>query len=288
MTKFFAIAAALTLATPAPAATDLFIALGDSITAGTMADSGPPTPASRANRDLTQKRSLSWSAGDQIESHFKRLQGWMAVNEPEVKLDVLNLAVAGSVSQGLASQITEAKKAMASGRYRKLAYVTLLIGANDVCNGVALETYRAHLMETLAQLATLNAGDPASPVRVLMVSLPQIPQLAQPVIKTARTYLGMTCETFRNTLGLCRSMLDWKDDKELRQRLDIVAGFNSAIRDAAQAAPLLYRGLETTYVPGFAEAEMRLEGMAADCFHPNKLGQSELSAGFWATQPWFK
>lgn len=271
-----------------PPPTDLYIALGDSITAASMAETSPPTAAARASSRgaYENKKTLSWASGEEISSHYLKLKAWMAVHDPGAQLEVLNAAVPGITSAGLTSQIAEAANALATGKYRQIAYVTILIGANDACNGLSADTLRANLNDALDKIAALTPG---KPVRVLVISLPQIPQLNRKEVREARTYFGMSCATFRNSIGLCRPMLNWTTDEELQARLGVIAAMNSVIRESVQGATLLHAGqMDVAFVNSFAEADLRLEGLAADCFHPNKMAHGELSEAFWAAQPWFK
>lgn len=147
-------------ATSKPANTDLpssMAALGDSITAGLGAC-------------ITYKncRRQSWSTGESglVDSHYRRLRG----DNKAIKGNAHNYAVPGARVADLPAQADKAVGA-------KVEYVTLLIGANDICRAsVADMTPVADFRQSLdTTLRRLKKGLPKA--RVLVVSIPDLNRL---------------------------------------------------------------------------------------------------------------
>src|SRR5512142_1695562 len=129
-------------------------ALGDSITAGFLTCL-IPTPCPRN----------SWSTGDgtKVNSHYRRI---LAAN-PAMRGHEHNFAVAKALAADLPGQATAAVKA-------NVEYVTILIGANDVCHGgigdmTSVADFRAKVDEALG---TLTRQLPHA--RVLVASVPDV------------------------------------------------------------------------------------------------------------------
>lgn len=172
-------------ATPAPNLTgypNSMAAFGDSIRAyntGTLPFGDAP--------------GNSWSTGTRssIESHYLRILD----AEPAIFERSLNDAVSGAKMADLASQVATANE-------QQVAYVTILIGANDLCTGsvdgmTSVDGFRTQFE---AAKAALTAGSPRARIYVA-----RIPNVYRPwVILKDDPLARATWSTF----DICQSLLD--------------------------------------------------------------------------------
>lgn len=274
--------------TPTP--TYLMASAGDSITAAFIANTvvgeRPPLRDLRGRGD--HKDTLSWATGEQIESHAVRLQ-YHVRNELGGELSVLNVAKSGAESDDLDRQADLILKEWNTGRYEALLYVTLLIGANDLCDHKDTSAVTQQKLETnvrgfLARLAPIRQ---ALPIRVLVSSVPRIPDLSLPEIADHPTFLGATCRRALRTINACQRMIGWKTQDEYLDRVQQVEAANRSIRDTIAKTAAEFPTLQLYFSPGFYEARLQVAFMASDCFHPNQSGQAELARVLWQDQPWF-
>src|SRR5215208_994843 len=105
----------------------------------------------------------SWSTGTNVNSHYRRI---LAAN-PAILGRTYNDAKTGARMSGLLAQVQTAVS-------QKAEYVTVLMGANDVCTSsestmTPVDTLRSQLRNALT---TLSASLPNS--RVYVVSIPDV------------------------------------------------------------------------------------------------------------------
>ncbi len=251
--------AALTAAQAAPAGATpverswrpvVMAALGDSISAGFNACGWYVTCASR-----------SWSTGEHrdVRSHYLRLRA----------LDValaghnVNLAVPGSTSADLAGQVTQAIDHRAD-------YVTLLIGAQDVCVSEErlMTPVAVYESRVAGALGLLRAGRPDA--RVFVASIPDLRRLWQTgrdnLVARGFWEVGRICPTM-----LARPTSTSAADQARRDRVrDRVIGFNAALARvcAAYGPNCRFDGNEV-----FRQAFTLSHISKWDFFHPNAAGQ---------------
>jgi hypothetical protein len=278
--------------------------LGDSIAAATLADlpiPDAPTPEESvlAWRDqgyeaewiYTNKRKLSWGSGEALRSHYVLLREWMARNEPGQSLEALNVAVPGSTTADLKDQVHRVLTALHSGNYRGLKYLAFTIGSNDACSGgdsnLLSDSVRRNLEEALT---ALWKGIPrGTPLRVLVVGAPRIPNLGTPAFLRAQTLFGLSCSTVRDhLLRMCTPLTVWTGNDQYLERLAIVERVNASLRSTALELESAFPGLEVAYSDRLFQLEIPLGALAADCFHPGKWAQELISTQTWRDQPWFR
>lgn len=208
----------------------------------------------------------SWSTGTASYSHYRRIQ---AVN-PAITGRSYNHAVTGADMADLSGQVQGVIG-------RGAEYVTILMGANDVCASseaamTPVETFRAQLS---AALASLTAGLPNA--RVFVASIPDIHQL----FSLYRYDLGAI--SVWTIAGICQSMLanplsnstaDVERRARVRQRnidyntvLGQVCAFYTRCRFDGNAV--------------FNTAFVRSDVTTRDYFHPSVSGQSKLAGVTW-------
>jgi lysophospholipase L1-like esterase len=247
-------------ATAAPALPDSMAALGDSI-----------TRAYDVCCAYSDHPGQSWSTGgswyDGISSHYERIKG-------------RNSAIAGhayndAVTGAKMSRAVDQAKAAAM---QHVAYVTILLGANDLCTSSSSTmtdtgTFAAQFGEAMA---VLNQQLPQA--RIFVSSLPDIYQLWK-VLHT-----NSVARTVWATAGICPSMLG--ATRTEAQRQDVVAretAFNAILRDTClQYGPNCRWDGGATYNYKFSTSQVSV----LDFFHPDLDGQAALARVTWAASWW--
>ena len=211
--------------------------------------------------------AASWSTGTSSYSHYRRLQ---AVN-PAITGRASNHAVSGADMADLNGQV---QGAVARGAQ----YVTILMGANDVCASseaamTPVVDFRAQFAQALTTLAT---GLPNA--RVFVSSIPDIHQL----FTLYRFDLG--ANAVWAIAGLCQSMLanplsssaaDLQRRSRVRQR-----NIDYNVQLAQVCA--LYSRCRFDGNAVFNTAFSRSDVTTRDYFHPSVSGQAKLAAVGWA------
>lgn len=267
----------------------LMASLGDSLSAASLAST---SLSEGTSKNLPKnKEALSWASGTQIPSHYVRLREWMRARGDLRTLDALNVATPGNTTSQLEAQAKQVAAKMAEGGHQSLAYVTILIGGNDACDGWQPTTAsRERVLGNLKRaLATLNAIPNPEPIRVLVSSIPRIPDIGASQIMRHPTRARITCETLhRRALNVCDPMILWSTEAGYQARVKIVDAMNAILRTVATANVSEYPNLEIAFGTSLYEQPVSPELLAADCFHPSQLGQEQISRAAWADQPWFR
>jgi lysophospholipase L1-like esterase len=267
--------AILATATSASAATS-----GTAAT-GSAAAAAPPLPDSIAaiGDSITQAVDVccfygnwpgqSWSTGyvplDGIASHYERLR---ALN-PAILGRRYNNAVSGA---RMADAPAQARRTVAQGA----EYVTILMGANDLCGWdgtlTPTATFRAQFQETLG---ILRAGLPGA--RVFVASIPDLHQLWS-ILRTEPL-----AQLVWQAAGICPSMLDVRNTPaDRRAVVDREREFN-AVLDAVCATWSNCRfDNYRTYNYNFTRDQVS----RLDYFHPSLAGQATLAALTWQASWW--
>lgn len=230
-------------------------ALGDSITAGLNSVSF-----------LQESKGVSWSTGDEVSattgSHVARFKKELGVKN----LKAVNRALSGGTSEDLADQVDELIS-------ERPTYVTLLIGANDVCAwGEAyaqdLAAFKATVGEALDRVLALD-----SKPRVVVAPVPSLNRLFD-LMKDKSS-----CRAIWNLAGGCSLLLGRDatdaDRTAFRGRWQAL---NSALEELATARAS--KGVR--WVKGVADHAFTADDVSPhDCFHPSAKGQKVLSDLTW-------
>ncbi|GAA4684761.1 SGNH/GDSL hydrolase family protein [Phytohabitans rumicis] len=228
-------------------------ALGDSITSGFG-----------ACLTLIACTRHSWSTGEslQVNSHYRRLRKANKAIDDKA----YNYSVPGARVSGLQAQANKAVRA-------KVEYVTVLIGANDVCrdrveNMTPVDDFRQDLDKALG---TLKKGLPKA--RVLVVSIPDLNRLWEIGHTEARAVRAWSN-------GICPALLanptstagpDASRRSAVGKRVD---AYNSQLAAACKAY-----GSRCEYDKGAAHKVKFTLDMVnrLDWFHPDSDGQKKLA-----------
>jgi lysophospholipase L1-like esterase len=213
--------------------------------------------------------SNSWSTGSSgtVNSHYRRI---LAAN-PAISGRNYNDAVTGADMGDLNGQVTQA---VAQG----VDYVTILMGANDVCASseaamTPVATYRAQFQTAMQ---TLTSGLPDA--RVFVVSIPDVYRLWE-IYRTS-----FTARFVWTIAGICQSMLanpgstapaDVARRARVRQRN---VDYNTQLVEVCA----LYVHCRFDGNTAFNTDFVRSDVSSRDYFHPSVAGQTKLAAVSWS------
>jgi lysophospholipase L1-like esterase len=216
---------------------------------------------------LSDCPQYSWSTGTStsVASQYRQLRA-----KGDTGLTAVNNAKTGAKVDDLARQMANSASAQ---------YVTVLIGANDLCTSTVagMTSVTEFQQRVQAGLAAYFNGKGASEGRVFVSSIPDLYKLWQ---------LGQTISGAQNTwttFGICQSMLSTKGTAEQRaaNRAQVVlreADFNRALRDACDVyvGRCLYDN-DATFLTTFTRSDIS----SLDYFHPSVTGQNKLAGVTW-------
>lgn len=278
--RVLAVGVALVLATLGTATSASATASG-SLPAAVAAAPAPPLPDSMAaiGDSITQAVDVccfygnwpghSWSTGnvplDGIASHYERLRA----QNPAIRGHRWNNAVSGAQ---MADAPGQARGTVGQGAQ----YVTILMGANDLCGWdgtlTPTATFRAQFTETLDILRT---GLPAS--HVFVASIPNLYQLWS-ILRT-----NPVAQTVWQAAGICPSMLNFFNSPADRQAvIDREVELNQVLEDVCATWSNCRFDNYLTYNYAFTRSMVS----KLDYFHPSLSGQATLSTLTWNASWW--
>ena len=258
------------------------IALVSIVSSGAVAGSntvGYPTSMASTGDSITRAFNTggyfddapnnSWSTGnnDTVAIHYSRI----LATEPGIEGRRYNDAVTGAKMNDLLDQVKAANS-------QRVAYVTVLIGANDACtrSEASMTSVAAFRGQFQAALETLSAGSPRA--RIFVVSIPNVYRLWRTL---KDTFLARTAW---NVLDICQSLLDDprsndSDDVARRQRVrDRVMAFNQQLLEVCRL--YIHCRYDNNAVFDFPFTPEHVS--KRDYFHLSLKGQSELAAITWS------
>jgi hypothetical protein len=217
---------------------------------------------------FTDCPSASWSTGTNstVNSHYRRI----LVAAPAITGRNFNDAVSGADMADLNAQV---RAAVAQGAQ----YVTILMGANDVCasNEAGVTDPDVFEQQFRTAMSMLSAGLPNA--RIYVVSIPRVYRLWS-VLR------GSASARFTWTLfGICQSMLanpgsTAPADEQRRLRVDAKnAEFN--VRLSEVCAEYVHCRFDNNTVFNYPFTATHVS--SRDYFHPSITGQAVLSAETW-------
>ena len=212
----------------------------------------------------------SWSTGstsyDGIASHYERIR---RVN-PAIAGRGYNNAVSGAKMSAAPSQ---AEKAVSQGG----GYVTILLGANDLCTAspstmTSTETFRTQFSQAMATLMAQDQ-DPY----VFVSSIPNIHQLWE-VLHT-----NSLARWVWTTAKICQSMLGaTRTEAERQLVVDREKAFNQILAQVCAAYTRCRWDGGAVYNYQFTASQVS----TLDFFHPSLSGQATLARVTWAASWW--
>lgn len=211
----------------------------------------------------------SWSTGTSgtVSSHYRRI---LAAN-PAVLGRNFNDAASGADMADLSAQVQAAVS-------QRVEYVTILMGANDVCASseaamTPVATFRAQFEQAMT---TLSTGLPNA--RIYVVSVPDVYQLwaIYKDSSSARTVwaLGGICQSL-----LARPTSTQQADVERRNRVrQRNIDYNAQLAEVC--AVYVHCRFDNNTI--FNTAFVRSDVSSRDYFHPSVAGQAKLSLLTWS------
>jgi lysophospholipase L1-like esterase len=235
------------------------VAIGDSITRATNACCFPG-----------DHPGTSWSVGDAprdgVRSHLERI----AAADPNVDVEAFNDARAGATVADLVGQARAAVR-------RRADYVTILIGANDVCgsSSPSMTSVPAFRDGFEAVMETLEAGTPNA--RMFVASIPN-------VVRLWRLFRDdPAARSVWRAAGICPSVLSMTGtEAERRAVLGRVRRFNEVLARACGAYPRCRFDGGAVFRYAFRPGDVS----SLDRFHPSVEGQAALARITWARSWW--
>ena len=210
----------------------------------------------------------SWSTGTRasVESHYSRI----LLAQPAIFGRNYNAAVSGAKMAGLQSQIQQVNT-------RGVAYVTVLMGANDVCaRTVAAMTSVADFRSQFERaMAALSAGSPRA--RIYVVSIPDVYHLWV-IFKD-----NLLARVAWRTLDVCQALLQdprSTDASDVMRRLTVrrrTIDFN--VQLAEVCAMYIHCRFDRNAV--FSDPFQAEDVSRRDYFHPSLRGQQRLAQVTW-------
>ena len=212
----------------------------------------------------------SWSTGstsyDGIASHYERIRQL----NPAITGRGYNDAVSGAK---MAAAPTQAAKAASQGA----RYVTILLGANDLCTSspstmTPTETFRAQFSQAMATLMAQDQ-DPD----VLVSSIPNIHQLWE-VLHT-----NSLARWVWATAKICQSMLGaTRTEAERQLVVDREREFNRTLAEVCGTYARCRWDGGAVYNYRFSASQVS----TLDFFHPGLSGQAALARVTWSVSWW--
>ena len=239
------------------------------LTVASMGDS--ITVAFSADIPFKADPSVSWSTGEKLvpgfESHLQKLKRHF----PDALVQGKNFAKSGSTIEDVAAQVAQVNAVRAD-------YVTLLIGANDVCDWTA--NYAASekkFLDTLKQyLDSMITTNPN--VRIVLSAIPDLIQVWSLSKDEA------SCQSvWKKIPMLCTPVFG--ESATDGSRIALKAHVRQTNAKIGELAKVYAKNVRFT--PSVGTATLAKDDISTyDCFHPSVKGQNTLSQYTWS-QGWF-
>jgi lysophospholipase L1-like esterase len=247
-------------AAAAPALPTSMAALGDSI-----------TRAHDVCCSYSDHPGQSWSTGgawyDGISSHYERIKR----RNSAIIGHAYNDAVTGA-------KMSAAQDQASAAAAQHVAYVTVLLGANDLCTASPSTMTSTDAFKTQFSQAMATLGQQLPHARIFVSSIPDIYQLWK-VLHT-----NPVARTVWATAGICPSMLGAnRTEAERQQVVAREVAFNQILADTCHryGANCRWDG-GATYNYKFGASQVSV----LDFFHPDLDGQAALASVTWAASWW--
>lgn len=211
----------------------------------------------------------SWSTGDRlgdgVTSHYERLRAL----DPAIAGRNHNNAISGSRARHLPEQAAMAVR-------QNVEYVTILIGANDLCasSAASMTPESEFASHVNTALATLDQGLPEA--RIVVASIPDLYQLW--------TVLEGNAEAREAWAGgTCPSMLSAGNTEEERQLVvQRELAFNRILAQACSRHKNCRWDNNAVYDFKFSASDVSV----LDYFHPSLEGQARVAELTWRVSWW--
>jgi lysophospholipase L1-like esterase len=260
----------------------IVVVLGGSITPAQASDQ-PRLPGSIAAIGDSMTRAAdvccwygdhpgqSWSTGgagyDPISSHYERILKW----KPGVHGHNYNDAVSGA-------RMSDAERQAEAAVSQQAKYVTILMGANDLCTSSAAtmtptETFRSQFESAMT---TLETGLPVR-AHIFVASIPNIYRLWEVY------HDSWFARLVWSSANICQSMLAAGNTEADRQ---VVLAHERELNDVLAEVCGRYSNCRFDGYAVFNHPFTRDQVSTLDYFHPDLDGQAVLAEITWANSWW--
>ena len=292
---------------------DSMASLGDSITSGAFASFKRingiyPWAQVRFFNQLTnyvlsgrnpfviERKNLSWSTGQdklhRMTSHADRIVKLRNPKKKGLKLPdlmVKNFALTGAqVHDVREHQLPELMK-WSEKKLGQTApdYVTILIGANDLCSDfLQTPTTTGQYIDDLSYVVdTLLEKSPNT--KILVSAMPQVQKVRSVLAKAKLTGgpIARTCNDIWQLIKVCNRLTlvdDPKSNEELQQQVqDYFEATGQMVEDRRAAY-----GDRVRFATGPYQTEIHPNDVSMDCFHPAPSGQDKIANSTWKDSWW--
>jgi len=207
----------------------------------------------------------SWSTGDGpsdgVASHYERLLQLT----PGIRGKNFNNAVSGA-------KVSDLPRQAAAAAEQGAGYVTVLVGANDVCTAsldtmTPVEDFRASVARALATLDQMRPRP-----QVFVSSIPDIYQLWN-VLR-----LDPAAQSAWSAGRICQSMLAASNSEDMRRQVvQRELAFNEVLADTCARYESCRTDGGAVYARGLSASDVSV----LDYFHPSLQGQATLADITW-------
>ena len=284
------------------------VTIGDSITSGLFANYNLDNPPSKfevaylaylaASGNLKHKEDrvhngfkrfdLNWSTGtkadDVVFSHYERLKQFI----PD--LETFDLAHSGDETWDLVPQsialIEEIQK-----RNLEPVYVTVLMGANDLCavhtkDVTTKSDFRKNVEDGLSIIL-----ENTEETKVLVSSIPNIfalqPNANEKIWGISQTeFKVVSCQDMWETFfPVCKTGTVNKNPRRWEQMQEQLRAYNKILEEKVEEMDQRYPG-RIKFSPSVFETPIVREDLSFDCFHPSEHGHARLADMTWEEGFW--
>ncbi len=289
-------------------------ALGDSISAGALARYSR-TDAKNPLIDLAilfklagvfmsknvrfiEDRNFTWTLGMDSKlrmiSHARRLS-FMKGH----KINTYNAAVSGNESADLQDQFDRLLKWSYKNNNGKFPdYVTILIGANDICADSTEQMINPGVFENNVDTIIKEIHEENPNTKVLISSLPNIESLRNVAKDSPLMGRGpfSSCQDFWKRASACGT-LTLLDDPYERSKVSLrVKEYNHILQKLAGVADGIsiqnsdnnvQSNPNVKFGSKVYDVQFTPNDLSLDCFHPNPNGQNLISENSWKSSWWY-
>jgi lysophospholipase L1-like esterase len=248
-----------------------------------QASSAPPLPTSMAAIGDSMTRATDvccWYGDHPANSWATGGASWDGVTSQYERIRALKPAISGAAYNDSAAgaKMANAPAQASAAVQQRAKYVTILMGANDLCTSstatmTSVDVFRAQYAQALA---TLEAGLPAKS-HIFVASIPNVYHLWE-------LYHNDPIATFVwSTAHICQSLLSSANTDAQRQAVrDREAAFNSILaQECGKYANCRFDG-NAVFNYSFSGSQVS----KLDYFHPSLSGQAALASVTWHASWW--
>ncbi|MBS1986064.1 MAG: hypothetical protein JST16_18025 [Bdellovibrionales bacterium] len=238
---------------------------------------------------VLERPNLSWSTGidslKRMESHNFRLRTLRQQVGQKAKFPAGNFAVTGAQTWQVRQEQLPALRAWSESKLNQPYpdYVTLLIGANDICGATNDAPSAAAFEDDMdAIVDEILVSSPNT--RVLISSFPRLQDVPE-VFGDASVTRNKSCQDVWKLTKMCHRVTLKESAGGHEQIAREVEDFHAAMARVAKTKSAEF-GDRVRYSSAVQDMPLDPNDVSMDCFHPNPEGQGKLSQLSWNDSWW--